>query len=94
MRRVRALSWHGCVEENRAGTRFIASLLTLEQAAEALSVSVRHLLHLTTDGEIPFVNVGRGLRMTRPYEPEDIQAFIESRKVTHPTRGDGISPLI
>lgn len=69
-------------------------MLTLEQAAEALSVSVRHLLHLTTDGEIPFVNVGRGLRMTRPYEPEDIQAFIESRKVTHPTRGDGISPLI
>ena len=62
------------------------TLLTPEQAAEALSVSVRQLLYLTSDGEIPFVNVGRGLRMIRRYDPADIQAFIESRKVTHTPR--------
>ncbi|WP_248127312.1 helix-turn-helix domain-containing protein [Brucella pituitosa] len=58
------------------------NLLTPEQAAEALSISVRHLLYLTKDGEIPFVNVGRGQRTIRRYDPADIQAFIESRKVT------------
>jgi len=62
------------------------TLLTPEQAAEALSISVRHLLYLTKDGEIPFVNVGRGLRMIRRYDQADIQAFIESRKGTETPR--------
>ncbi|MDT6938574.1 helix-turn-helix domain-containing protein [Brucella pseudogrignonensis] len=47
------------------------NLLTPEQTAEALSISVRHLLHLTSDGETPFVNVGRGLRTIRRYDPAD-----------------------
>lgn len=67
------------------------NLLTPEQAAEALSISVRHLLHLTEDGEIAFVNVGRGMRKIRRYDPVDIQAFIESGKVTEAPREASVS---
>lgn len=79
------------MEENRAGTGDILNLLTPEQAAEALSISERHLLYLTKDGEIPFVNVGRGQRTIRRYDPADIQAFIESRKVTEVPREATVS---
>lgn len=61
-------------------------LLTPEQVAEALAISVRHLIYLTQDGEIPFVNVGRRSRTIRRYDPADIQAFIESRKATEVAR--------
>lgn len=57
-----------------------------EQVAEALAISVRHLIYLTQDGEIPFVNVGRRSRTIRRYDPADIQAFIESRKATEVAR--------
>ncbi|WP_445253647.1 helix-turn-helix domain-containing protein [Ochrobactrum sp. MYb379] len=66
-------------------------LLTPEQAAEVLSISVRHLLHLTSDGEIPFVNVGRGLRMIRRYDATDIQAFSDGRKITEVPREATVS---
>lgn len=56
-------------------------LLTMKQAAEALAISVRHLINLSEDGEIPFVNVGRGTRKIRRYDPADIEAFKNQRKV-------------
>lgn len=55
-------------------------LLTVKQAAEALAISVRHLINLSEDGEIPFVNVGRGTRKIRRYDPADIEAFTSQRK--------------
>ncbi|GHC79649.1 hypothetical protein GCM10010136_32390 [Limoniibacter endophyticus] len=58
------------------------SLLTPDQAAEALSISTRHLLHLTDDGALPFINIGRGARTIRRYEPADIEAFKNLRKQT------------
>ncbi|MCI1001766.1 helix-turn-helix domain-containing protein [Ochrobactrum sp. C6C9] len=55
-------------------------LLTIKQAAEALAISVRHLINLSEDGEIPYVNVGRGTRKIRRYDPADIEAFKSQRK--------------
>lgn len=62
-------------------------LLTPKQAAEELAISVRQLLYLTDDGELPFINIGRGQRTMRRYDPSDILAFINRRKVTksHPS---------
>lgn len=48
------------------------SLLTPEQAAEALSISHRQLIYFTDDGELPFINIGRGARKIRRYDPVDI----------------------
>ncbi|MPR61293.1 helix-turn-helix domain-containing protein [Ochrobactrum intermedium] len=58
------------------------SLLTPEQAAEALSISHRQLIYLTDDGELPFINIGRGARKIRRYDPADIEAFKNQRKKT------------
>lgn len=58
------------------------ALLTLEQAAAVLSISTRHLLYFTEDGEIPFINIGRGQRTIRRYDPLDIQDFINRRRMT------------
>ncbi|MBE0563981.1 MAG: helix-turn-helix domain-containing protein [Ochrobactrum anthropi] len=55
-------------------------LLTMKQAAEALAISVRHLINLSEDGEIPYVNVGRGTRKIRRYDPADIETFKNQRK--------------
>lgn len=55
-------------------------LLTMKQAAEALAISVRHLINLSEDGAIPYVNVGRGTRKIRRYDPADIEAFKNQRK--------------
>nr|DAF66318.1 MAG TPA: helix-turn-helix domain protein [Caudoviricetes sp.] len=60
-------------------------LLTMKQAAEALAISVRHLINLSEDGEIPFVNVGRGTRKIRRYDPVDIEAFKNQRKTDRTT---------
>lgn len=55
-------------------------LLTIDQAAEVLSISVRQLLYLTQDGALPYINIGRGMRMMRRYDPVDLQAFMQERK--------------
>ncbi len=55
-------------------------LLTMKQAAEALAISVRHLINLSEDGEIPYVNVGRGTRKIRRYDLADIETFKNQRK--------------
>lgn len=58
------------------------ALMTPEQAAEALSISHRHLIYLTDDGELPFINIGRGMRKIRRYDPADIEAFKNQRKTS------------
>ncbi|NKX16251.1 helix-turn-helix domain-containing protein [Ochrobactrum pseudogrignonense] len=73
-------------------------LLTPEQAAEALSISHRHLIHLTDDGELPFINIGRGMRKIRRYEPADIEAFKTNGRPQnasfHPKRQQGRHLLV
>ncbi|QEE20384.1 helix-turn-helix domain-containing protein [Youhaiella tibetensis] len=61
--------------------RSVSGLLTPAEAADALGISNRQLRDLTADGTIPFINVGRGAsRMSRRYEPDDIEAFKASRR--------------
>jgi len=52
-------------------------LLTVRQAADALSICEKSLWALTTPrGPLPAVRIGRAVR----YDLADLQAFIESRK--------------
>ena len=52
-------------------------LVTAGIAAEILAISPRKLWALTASGEIPCVRFGRSVR----YAPDDLAAWIESRKV-------------
>jgi excisionase family DNA binding protein len=51
-------------------------LLTREEAAEALSQSVRTLDYLIASGELPAVRIGRSVRI----RPSAIEYFIEARE--------------
>ena len=51
-------------------------LYTKKQVADLLCVSTRSVTHLTTSGALPFVRIGRGVRV----EPSDLAAFVASRK--------------
>lgn len=55
-------------------------LLTPKEAAGLLAISDRQLRDLANQGHIAFVNVGRGNRPTRRYDPVDIEAFMLARK--------------
>lgn len=57
------------------------ALLTTKEAAAELSISVRQLQSFVSDGLIPYVNISRKGTFRR-FDPADIAAFIESRKVT------------
>ena len=57
------------------------TLLKLEEAANQLRISLRMLLWLVRDGEIPYVNVGRGkIRMRKMFTQQDIDQFVKRRK--------------
>lgn len=51
-------------------------LLTKRGAASVLAVSERTVTALTTSGRLPFVRVGKCVRI----DPADLAAFIASRK--------------
>jgi hypothetical protein len=55
-------------------------LLTPAQAAAELAISTRQLRDLSLDGDIPFINVGRGDRPARRYEMSDLEAFKAERR--------------
>ena len=74
---------NSCVE-----SRMKKSLLSPRQAAQRLHVSGDTLDGLVQDGELPFVNVGRGKkRPRRMFEEVVIDAFIERRT----QRGKGLN---
>ncbi|WP_430251262.1 helix-turn-helix domain-containing protein [Neorhizobium sp. DAR64860/K0K1] len=55
-------------------------LLTPKQAAAELAISSRQLRDLSLDGDIAFINVGRGERPARRYEMSDLEAFKAERR--------------
>jgi hypothetical protein len=59
-------------------------LLKPEDAAALLGVSTKHLLYLSKNGAIAFVNIGLGKRPTRRYRIEDIEEFIAERRAVSP----------
>ncbi|TGP86409.1 DNA-binding protein [Mesorhizobium sp. M2D.F.Ca.ET.223.01.1.1] len=58
----------------------MSSLLTPAQAASFLAVTPKHLLDLTNEGALRWVNIGlSGKRPTRRYRHDDLTDFIEKR---------------
>src|SRR6516162_1475905 len=56
-------------------------LRTPKEAAERLQISVDQLTGFAEDGEVRYVNVGRGKkRPRRRYTDDDLDEFIERRK--------------
>ena len=61
-----------------------AKLMAIEEVAERLGVSVRHVRRLVHERRIPFIKWGHLLR----FDPDDIEAWIdESRFETHRPAG-------
>jgi len=56
-------------------------LRTPKEQAARLKITVEQLAALTADGEIGYINVGRGKkRPRRRYTPEDEQEFLDRRR--------------
>ena len=52
-------------------------VLTVEETAAALRLSIRHVRRLIAERRIPYVRVGRAVRI----DPDDLAAFIRSGRV-------------
>ena len=57
--------------------RQVSSLLTIEEAAERLSVSIRNIRHQIYLRKLPIVKVGRLVRI----DERDLEDFIEQGRV-------------
>ena len=57
------------------GQASVVLLLTVSDAANRLAVSVKTIRRLIDCGELPFVPIGRAIRI----RPDDLQAFVEKR---------------
>jgi hypothetical protein len=58
-----------------------ALLLSPPEAADRLGVTVEQLTGFVSDGDLPYVNVGRGKKRPRyKFKPSDIDALIEARQ--------------
>lgn len=57
-------------------------LLTLQQVAELLAISTKHVIRLTKAGQLPFIDLGVATSKIRRFDPDDVDAFLERRKVT------------
>lgn len=64
------------LKERRLASRS-SSLLTIEEAAKRLSVSIRNIRHQIYLRKLPIVKVGRLVRI----DERDLEAFIEQGRV-------------
>jgi hypothetical protein len=70
-------------EGERSESVGLMSLLNLKQVAERLGCSEEQARGLVEDGDLPFINIGRGKkRPTMRFSDEDIQTLIERRRRT------------
>ena len=60
-------------------------LLTVQEAARYLAVSVSTVYGWVWQRRIPFVKIGRAVR----FDPRDLEAFIEASKQGYNTRAAG-----
>ena len=63
-------------------TEQTACLLTVEQAAERLGTSVRFIRRLRAERRLPFVKLGKHLRI----DSRDLEAFVASCREEIPPR--------
>ena len=68
-----------------ANTDALPQLLTIDQLAERLGVSIRHVRRLIAERRVPYLKVGWLIR----FDPADIAAWLDGAR--HPQRqgGDG-----
>jgi excisionase family DNA binding protein len=67
-----------------SGTVGKRELLRVEEAAEALGMSPRHVRRLVQERRIAFHRFGRSIRI----DPEDVEAYIEASRVEPITESD------
>ena len=60
------------------GSAVVPQLLTMDQLAERLGVTRRHVRRLITERRVPFVRVGRFIR----FDPAEISAWLDRARVT------------
>jgi excisionase family DNA binding protein len=75
------------VEETSGGSRAVGKsreLLRVDEAAEVLGMSPRHVRRLVQERRVAFHRFGRSIRL----EPADIEAYIEASRVEPITESD------
>ncbi|HXR21963.1 MAG TPA: helix-turn-helix domain-containing protein [Acidimicrobiales bacterium] len=58
------------------GTEALPRLLSIEQLAEHLGVTQRHIRRLVADRRVPFLKVGKFIR----FDPADISSWLNASK--------------
>lgn len=64
-------------ERPASASKSLPTLLTIEQVAEALGVSVRHVRRLVFEHRIPYLKWGHLLR----FEPDDIRRWLDDAHI-------------
>ena len=65
-----------------SGPDLVPKLLTMDELAERLGVTRRHVRRLVADRRVPFLKVGRFIR----FDPAKIATWLDSSRV--PVAGD------
>jgi excisionase family DNA binding protein len=60
------------------GPVVLPKLLTMDELAERLGVTHRHVRRLVTERRVPFLRVGRFIR----FDPADISKWLDRARVT------------
>ncbi len=60
------------------GPVVLPKLLTMDELAERLGVTRRHVRRLVTERRVPFLRVGRFIR----FDPVDISTWLDRARVT------------
>jgi excisionase family DNA binding protein len=68
-----------------ANTDTLPQLLTIDQLAERLGVSIRHIRRLIAERRVPYPKVGWFIR----FDPAEIAAWLDGTR--HPSRGEASS---
>ena len=63
-------------------TDTLPHLLTIDQLARHLGISVRHVRRLIAERRVPYLKVGRLVR----FDPADIAVWLDSRRQEAPLR--------
>jgi excisionase family DNA binding protein len=64
-------------EDTLAPTGTLPQLLTIDQLAEQLNVSIRHVRRLVAERRVPYLKVGKFVR----FDPAEIAGWLDERRV-------------
>jgi excisionase family DNA binding protein len=66
----------------------IPQLLTIDQLAERLGITVRHVRRLVANKQVPYYKVGKLVR----FDPNEITGWLRTRRVPGPGQHDETVP--